>query len=466
MNDKKQRTILLLIPTTFSARLILRSDVLRFLKEEGYKIVIVSPHATEKYFINEFSDKNIFIRELKVRRNRLSFYFEDFYRYNYCKSRQTTTLVEFYEKYRTEYTVRRWFYEFLNKVLLSNKIWKIVGDYLSKKESGNIFKEFNIDLIVYPGAHSGGFYLCWEAQRLKIPMLYVVESWDHLTSKAYFSKKPDKVIVWNEVNKKEAIKYIGCKEKDVYVAGVPYFDSWVNIGDISNRQDYFLRMGLDPNRKLLFLGGPGKGVIELDEVVRVLAEAIEKNLFIYPCQLLIRPHPVIYAMPGKGKGTKEDLERYRMLSRYIFIDKPKILSKSVRVDIPADEYKHLAETLYHTDVTVNFFSTLMIESCVVNTPVINVAFSGPEYNDNNTLRKFKEREHIRNILKTGGVRVAHSPKELIEGINAYLKNPSLDEQARKQVVKEQCFKLDGKSSYRTSKCISLYAKGKWILNQY
>jgi hypothetical protein len=56
-------------------------------------------------------------------------------------------------------------------------------------------------------------------------------------------------------------------------------------------------------------------------------------------------------------------------------------------------------------------------------------------------------------MKTGGVRIARNVDELIKFINMYLSNPKLDSEGRKRIVREQCYKVDGRVGERIAKYI-------------
>ena len=46
------------------------------------------------------------------------------------------------------------------------------------------------------------------------------------------------------------------------------------------------------------------------------------------------------------------------------------------IDITADNQRHLANTMRHSDVVVNVASTMAIEAAIFDTPVVNISFDG------------------------------------------------------------------------------------------
>ena len=119
---------------------------------------------------------------------------------------------------------------------------------------------------------------------------------------------------------------------------------------------------------------------------------------------------------------------------------------------------HLASTLKYSDLIINVSSTLVIEAAIFDTPIINIGFDG--YQNKSYLesvrRYYDYYTHYLNIIKSGGVKIAKSPGELISLINQYLENPSLDKEGRKRIVQEQLWKFDGKSAERVAEYVAKF----------
>jgi CDP-glycerol glycerophosphotransferase (TagB/SpsB family) len=110
---------------------------------------------------------------------------------------------------------------------------------------------------------------------------------------------------------------------------------------------------------------------------------------------------------------------------------------------------HLGDTLCHADVVVNVASTISVEACIFDTPVVNICFDGPEESPYvKSARRYYSFTHYVNVTSRHAVKVAQSPDELVDAVAAYLANPSLDAAGRKQVVLDQCQFTDGRSAER------------------
>ena len=58
--------------------------------------------------------------------------------------------------------------------------------------------------------------------------------------------------------------------------------------------------------------------------------------------------------------------------------------------------------------------------------------------------------YYQNLIKSGGIRFVKNKQELAKWINIYLKNPDIDKEGRKRIVKEQCWQIDGRAGERVA----------------
>src|SRR5581483_6437361 len=93
------------------------------------------------------------------------------------------------------------------------------------------------------------------ARRLGIPAATLVASWDNLTNKGLLKWAPERVFVWNEVQRREAAELHGIPPERVTATGAQLFDTWFERRPSTAREELVRRMGLDPARPyVLFLG--------------------------------------------------------------------------------------------------------------------------------------------------------------------------------------------------------------------
>jgi CDP-glycerol glycerophosphotransferase (TagB/SpsB family) len=127
---------------------------------------------------------------------------------------------------------------------------------------------------------------------------------------------------------------------------------------------------------------------------------------------------------------------------------PQVLPRNT-MDLPWSEVEEMVRLINGSDVVVNMFSTMQLEAALADKPVINVAFDpGPVPVNQKSLTEEETQYHNSRLVRAGGVRLARSREDLIEHINQYLIDPTLDQQGRRTIVERECGPLDGRSAQR------------------
>ena len=111
---------------------------------------------------------------------------------------------------------------------------------------------------------------------------------------------------------------------------------------------------------------------------------------------------------------------------------------------------NLTGTLAYADVVMNFASTVIMEACIFDRPVINIAF--PAYR-----RIVYQYEYNKGLADTGAVRLSDSPEELANDINAYLNDPARDHDKRMLLLDRYIPFRDGRTHVRTIQALT-----KWF----
>jgi hypothetical protein len=284
-------------------------------------------------------------------------------------------------------------------------------------------------------------------------------SWDNLTNKLLPIRRLDRLVVWNSTMRREAEELHGYDPSDIDIAGPPQFDSYF-AGPRTPRSEFCRRVGVDPARRLLTLTTiPAESYPRHDVVVDRLLEAIRLRALAAECDLLVRVHP------------RDDLRRYDRYSGvpHLVVEKP--FRQTVRagdghaVDVTVENTRHLADTMKHSDVVLNVASTIAIEASIFDTPVVNIAFDDRDAEARPFLEsplRYYSYTHYQQIVRAGAVRIAKTPAEMIDAVNAYLADPSLDGAGRRRVVGEQCEFTDGRSAERVAAAIVRQLTGRAI----
>jgi hypothetical protein len=134
------------------------------------------------------------------------------------------------------------------------------------------------------------------ARGLGIPVGAAIMSWDHLSSKALLHVAPDMTLVWNEVQKREAVEMHGLSPETVVVTGAQCYDQWFNRRPSRTHDEFCRDTGLDPSRPFVLYVcsamSPMPTPLE-PEFVRDWALALRNSddPRLREVGVLVRPHP-------------------------------------------------------------------------------------------------------------------------------------------------------------------------------
>ena len=195
------------------------------------------------------------------------------------------------------------------------------------------------------------------AHRLGVPIAFLPFSWDNLTNRGLIRIPPDRVLVWNNRQKQEAVDYHGVPDDRIVITGAPRFDEFFDLRASTSRPEFCARAGLDPSRPfLLYLCS--SHFIAPNEVafVREWARAIRRSPD--PCLagsgILVRPHPA-HAEPWEG-ATLGDLE-----NAAIWTDRTKVQGDP-----------DLYDSLHHSAAAVGLNTSAMIEAGILGKSVFTI----------------------------------------------------------------------------------------------
>ena len=130
------------------------------------------------------------------------------------------------------------------------------------------------------------------AQALGLRTGVCVKSWDNLSSKSLIRPVPDRVFVWNEIQREEATALHGIAQERVVVTGAQCFDEWFDWTP-RPRAEFCRRIGLDPGRPYLLYACsvPWTGQSEVGFVRRWVAALRGSGGAPAEAGVLVRPHP-------------------------------------------------------------------------------------------------------------------------------------------------------------------------------
>jgi len=459
------QTIFLSAYRNFSIRYILYSDILRTLKKKDVRIVIFLQDNDLDYYRQKFEDMDVIVEPIfynealrQLKANPLSRFFVILRK---CMSggvagyENTTDKVRLYMygkefssnfKGLLEFQVIKLFAKTGRKMPVFRKAIIAVEGLLFPGNMYNAyFKKYNPEMLI---VSSIGYmidpYFMRAARRNKCKVVSIIHSWDNPTTKDYRGAKPDQVIVWNKIMKREVNLFHDIPEDKVFVGGIAHWDFYFNGSFKPKAKEEFLNYhGLSRERKIIFYGTSNCVLFRntFDVVERLLQE-IRKCGFIFPVQLLVRLHPTYLLKQKKQEGLVIDAYKDRIKNieeKYgdlVSFNLPMMKVLNDDIDMPPEDMNNLAEILYYSDVLLTEYSTLMIEAAIFDLPVINVGL----YNYRDTEKPVSYIEnytHIRRLLKQGASRNAYTFDQLFDYINLYLKDRSMERDKRKRLVEEE-----------------------------
>ena len=133
------------------------------------------------------------------------------------------------------------------------------------------------------------------AKSVGVRTMLPIASWDHLSSKALVRVLPDAIVVWNPVQKREAIEMHGVPESIVTVTGAQCYDQWFGRQPSRSREKFCSRVGLRSDRPyLLYLcsslfRGTANEALFVERWVAAVRASQDPRL--KDIGILIRPHP-------------------------------------------------------------------------------------------------------------------------------------------------------------------------------
>lgn len=214
-------------------------------------------------------------------------------------------------------------------------------------------------LLVTPLVDFGSYQTDYvkAAHRLGIPVAFLPFSWDNLTNRGLIRVAPDRVIVWNEHQKREAVELHGVPADRVVITGAPRFDDFFKLQPSTSREEFCGQVGLDHSTPLLLYTCSSNFVAprEVDFVRRWITELRgSTDPRLRDCGVLIRPHP---AHPEQWRDA--DLSDLRHVAVWN--------EKSV---MNADQ--GLFDSLHHAAAVVGLNTSAMIEAAIVGRGVFTI----------------------------------------------------------------------------------------------
>jgi hypothetical protein len=203
------------------------------------------------------------------------------------------------------------------------------------------------------------------ARRLRIPAGVCVPSWDNLSNKGLLKFAPERVFVWNEVQRREATELHGIPADRVVATGAQLFDEWFDRRPSTSQDEFVRKVGLDSAPYVVYLGsssfitergGEVEFVLRWIEALRASGDERLRRLGV-----VIRPHP----------GVPRRWRQANLAGLGNAVVWPQQGAMPISTEARDDFY----DTIAHSVAVVGINTTAMIEAAVIGKSVLTILAS-------------------------------------------------------------------------------------------
>ncbi|MGE3403574.1 MAG: hypothetical protein AB7K63_13340 [Vicinamibacterales bacterium] len=218
------------------------------------------------------------------------------------------------------------------------------------------------------------------ARRIGVPVVFLPSSWDSLTNHGLVHVEPERVLVWNEALKQEAVELHGIASSRIVVTGAWRFDDFIAARPVMTREQFCAAAGLDSTRPYLLYLCSSEFVAprEVEFVPRWIEQLrASADVAVRSCGVLVRPHPGFLK-----QWRNADLSRFPHVA--VWAD-----SEALSGD------QGLRDSLAHAAAAVGINTGAMIEAAIAGTPVLTLLtgeFAGGQ----------SDAPHFRHLRSTSG----------------------------------------------------------------
>ncbi|PKB17472.1 hypothetical protein [Flavobacterium sp. 5] len=271
------------------------------------------------------------------------------------------------------------------------------------------------------------------AADLGITTTTVIYSWDNLP-KARMALRASNYLVWSEYMKKEMDTYYPeISSESIYVTGTPQFEFYEDQKNIIEKEIFYKRYNLDPNKKIICFSGDDTKTSPDDPsyLKDIVEEIISANLQ-DEYQILLRRCPVDFS--GRFENIVND---YKDLIKEAVPLWHFNSSKEWNAVYPSvEDVKLLVSTAFYSDIVVNVGSTMAFDFAMFNKPCVFINYDQQNKKVKDwsvdTIYQF---QHFRSMPNKNAIIWLNSKDEIVEKLTLK-KSCSLDMIQWKETVLE------------------------------
>ena len=319
---------------------------------------------------------------------------------------------------------------------------------------GDLFDRYQPRLVV---ASTAGWrldrYLLRQAHQRGVTTAAAIIGWDNPSSYSLGGAPVDFATCWSEIQRQELVLGSDWVRDRVHIGGIPTYDGYLDGRWLMSREAYFKQHGLDPQRKLLSYACSFVSFSPNYQNVEALARLVAEDQLADPSQLLVRLHPNHFMDVHLFADERERIRRLADEHPHVHVVEPVPLGEGLGY-YSGEDMPEKASMIAHADVFLTVYSTMVVEAAVHDRPIVSVCIDAP--GGWNWPRKYSlPLSDIGNwpthqrFREAGAGKVALDERDLRTAVNAYLKNPDLDSEARRAFVAREITFTDGSAGRRT-----------------
>ena len=455
----KGNTIFIIVTRGFIVRNILRSGTLEALLRASARVVVIFDAAeVPAYLAKEFQHEQITLEACRITLPRLHRFLLRFEKY-FFRSATTKLLISFRQgskdrqKFREGHVPRKSSVAFLVErsllfvlggIPFLKRAFRFLENRLFPERYESIQRLFDThkpDVLFSTSIISSlDIAFMKEAKRRSIRTVSMPKTWDNMLNK-YFSFVPDVLVVHNEVAKQAARTHQHIQSERIKTVGMPQFDWYRRPEILRSRDAHWRGKGLDPSKAVIFFGSVGIWGANDHAVAELIYSWIERGELGRPCQLFLRPH---------FSNVRDDVFKKLRGKLGVVIDEFRVVDTfSDNWDPTIEETIDFTNSVAHSDVMINFGSTLTLDAAAVDRPTVNPAFGCSFQGGEDVTYPYQYgADHYQWVLRENATLLSFTPEELKEQIQDCLHHPEKKRAERKKLIAALCYKVDGRSSER------------------
>jgi hypothetical protein len=287
---------------------------------------------------------------------------------------------------------------------------RLYGMYRPGRESLQAaFDTVQPSLVVVssPGHFWLDHFVLDEARRRRIPSVCVVLSWDNLYSRGPLCRRPDRLLVWSDEMRRQAIEIHQFPGERIEVVGplqFLHYDSPVTPAETAAMRAH---VGLGPDQPYLaYVCGSRTAEYDVEDTLTMLAELARGPYA--RLKVVLRPHP---------QGSRAAYER--LLDHGVLLDRsPDLTAGTTRPEaIDVGAIRHMAALLDGARFVVSSWgTTALLEACIFDTPSVQLRWMDAVPHavpaQVAMVRDFQRYIHMRAFDDTGARPYCDHPQEL------------------------------------------------------